>query len=133
VKSILFFVAAALSLVACDSSDSPCNLDGTNPLSVTLTDATTGASICDATVTLTLGNATYTIGGANLGDGGEGGNCVYDDVPITVQSGTYTVSATAPGFASAHQDGVALAFSSDQCGSYASSTVSVTLTLSPTP
>jgi hypothetical protein len=133
VKSSFVVFAFALSLVACDSSDSPCNLDGTNPLSVSLVDATTGASICDATVTLTLGNATYTIGGDDLGDGGEGGSCVYDDVPIAVQSGTYTVTATAPGFASAHQDGVALAFSTDPCGSYATSTVSVTLTLSASP
>lgn len=101
-------LGVASPLAACDSG---CV---TNVLSVTVQDETTGDLLCDARVTFGAGDAGVVIDGSVPSSDAEvpatSGACQWD---VIVGGGTFTVSATAPGFSSGS---ATVSLPTDECG-----------------
>jgi hypothetical protein len=112
---MLGLMAGALS--GCGPVFKQCTLIAVSGLGVTVTDAATGQPICAATVTATEGSY-----GETLRASGDPA-CGYSGA--TERKGTYTVSASKSGYATATQSGVVV--TADECHVHP---VQVTLTLS---
>src|SRR5437763_330984 len=91
--------AASVAATGISCSGSGCDSSASSGVSVRLVRADNGAPICDATVQLTDGEYKETMAFLVLSDG-----CMYSGA--FERSGTYVVTATAPGFAPAERDGI---------------------------
>jgi hypothetical protein len=125
----------AVALASCTSADQPnCPAGGLIPLEVKVVDATTGEFICDAMVTATSGESSYSVGDFSAPDAGESpSTCTYYDTPANFRAGSYTISASAVGFASAQKSDVVIGTADDGCGASFATTATVTLSLVPSP
>lgn len=74
----------------------PCPNIRIGALFVTVTSEATGADVCNATVTAAVGTKTITL--KAFADSRTPGICSYQDEPGLSPAGTYTITATAPGF-----------------------------------
>ena len=99
---------AALGAVGCGGSGDPgaCTTLLAFSLTITVTDAATGARICDATVTATAGAFSE-----QLQKGPDGGNCTY--FGVAERAGTYQVTVSKTGFVTATRSG--LVVTKDAC------------------
>jgi hypothetical protein len=95
-------LVAALVLLAapaCSTANTSCTDIAVPGLTVYVVDATTGAPICDATVTATAGTYVETLQVTTTASG-----CSY--AGAWERPDTYSVAITAPGYATFQKDGV---------------------------
>ena len=99
-------LAFAASLTACEVGGQPCTDLFAFGLSVTVTDATDGAAICDAVVTASEGTFEEV-----LQVQGDGADCVY--VGAGERAGTYRIEAVKDGYTTLAEDNVVVG--EDEC------------------
>lgn len=96
----MFGALGCLALVHCNDSSSSCDSTVFVPPIIVVSDADTGAAVCDARVVANgpLGpySTTYTLS-LNTGPGADAGSCWYDGPAI---AGSFDITASKDGFAS---------------------------------
>ncbi len=125
-RSLGACLAVGFTLAACNASPQCAGITGP-PIVVTVVDGTTGAEICDASVSATQGSVVYNAAEFPP-DASTGGSCSY--VIYAHVSGIYTVTGSAPGYQSAEGPLVTLQF--DSCG-YEGDPNNVTIKLARNP
>lgn len=127
------FVLASGAIPGCGTQRPACPTSEAVPLVVTVTDAATGLNICDASVMAALGASTFNVSqefhssDAAVTDA----SCSYVfSLNSTLGTATYSVSATAPGYAPGQAANVKVDV--DSCGLF-TSTQYLMIKLVPTP
>lgn len=112
-RCVSALVILSAVMPSCSTSAPDCSGGGAAPFVVRVEDAGSGVEVCNAIVSASDGASSYPAEESTASSASDSSvRCLYFVNPR--KSGTFAISASAPGYASAELTGLAVAY--DQCG-----------------